>query len=64
VVVVVFGFGFWGLDFFGFFFFLNLHVFIHCLFLPQLCQQRGGGRVVTSAAEKVVELVYVVFIDG
>lgn len=43
--------------------FLNLHVVIYYLFLPQPCRQRGGERVVTSTAEKVVELVYMVFID-
>lgn len=47
-----------------FFFFLNLHAVIHDLFLPQLCWQRGSGRVVTSTAEEVVGLVYMAFIDG
>lgn len=45
-------------------FFLNLHAVIHDLFLPQLCWQRGSGRVVTSTAEEVVGLVYMAFIDG
>lgn len=41
-----------------FFFLLNLHPVIHYCFLPQLCWQRGGGRVDISASGEVVGLVY------
>lgn len=36
----------------GLCFFFSLHVAIHYLVLLQLCRQRGGGRVVTSAVRK------------